>query len=90
MINNTKNQGEILNTENVLGKYKENIELIQQSLKQLELVTTKLQSEGLVEIEKLANELSMLQKLSTSIEFKAKLLICNNGETIETSTPDAM
>ncbi|EON70559.1 hypothetical protein [Lysinibacillus sphaericus] len=88
MIKNTNNQSEILDTENVLGKYKENIELIQQSLKQLELVTTKLQSEGLVEIEKLANELSMLQKLSTSIEFKAKLFICNNGETIETSTPE--
>ena len=88
MIKNTNNQGEILDTENVLGKYKENIKLIQQTLKQLELVTTKLQSEGLVEIEKLANELSMLQKLSTSIEFKSKCLICNNGETIETSASE--
>ncbi|MFA1738783.1 hypothetical protein [Lysinibacillus fusiformis] len=84
MIKNSNNQGEILDTENVLGKYKENIELIQQSLKQLELDITELQSEGLVEIEKLAIELSKLQKLSTSIEFKAKLLICDNGETIET------
>ncbi|MED4886550.1 hypothetical protein [Lysinibacillus fusiformis] len=88
MLKNLNNQGEIFDTENILGKYKENIELIQQSLKQLELVITKMQSEGLVEIEKLANELSMLQKLSTSIEFKAKRLICNNGETIETSTPE--
>ncbi|MFJ7953537.1 hypothetical protein ACIQZG_18705 [Lysinibacillus sp. NPDC096418] len=88
MIKNTNNQGEILDTENILVKYRENIELIQQSLKQLELVITKLQSEGLVEIEKLANELSMLQKLSTSIDFKAKLLICNNDETVETSTPE--
>lgn len=86
MIKNKNNQGEILDTENVLGKYKENIELIQQSLKQLELNISKLRSEGLVEIEKLAIDLSELQKLSTSIEFKAKLLICDNGETIETST----
>jgi len=77
-----------LDTENNLSKYKKNIDLVQQSLKQLELVITKMQSEGLVEIEKLANELSMLQKLSTSIEFKAKCLICNNGETIKTSTPE--
>ncbi|MFJ6268005.1 hypothetical protein ACIQGW_23925 [Lysinibacillus xylanilyticus] len=77
----TNNQGEKLDTENILVKYKEKIELIQQSLKQLELVITKMQSEGLVEIDKLANELSMLQKLSTSIEFKTKCLICNNGET---------
>lgn len=88
MIKNTNNQGEILDTENVLGKYKENIELIQQSLKQLELDISKLRSEGLVEIEKLAIDLSELQKLSTSIEFKAKFLICDNGETIETSTPE--
>ncbi|QDP99630.1 hypothetical protein FOH38_03115 [Lysinibacillus fusiformis] len=87
MIKNTNNQGEILDTENSLGKYKENIVVIQQSLKQLEQVITKLQSEGLVEVEKLAIELSMLQKLSTSIEYKAKCLVCNNGETIETSTP---
>lgn len=77
-----------MNTENILGKYKENIELIQQSLKQLELVITKMQSEGLIEIEKLANDLSMLQKLSTSIEFKAKCLIRINDETIETSTTE--
>lgn len=82
------NQSEILDTENVLGKYKENIELIQQSLKQLELAISKLRSEGLVEIEKLAIDLSELQKLSTSIEFKAKLLICDNGETIKTPTPE--
>ena len=85
MYKKTHNQDEILDTENVLERYKESIDLIQQSLKQLELVTTKMQSEGLIEIEKLANELSMLQKLSTSIEFKTKLLICKNGETIETS-----
>ena len=77
-----------MDTENNLSKYKKNIDLVQQSLKQLELVITKMQSEGLVEIEKLANELSMLQKLSTSIEFKAKCLICNNDETVETSTPE--
>ncbi|MGE7091091.1 hypothetical protein ACQKII_06435 [Lysinibacillus sp. NPDC048646] len=88
MLKNSNIQSEILDTKNILGKYKEDIVVIQQSLKQLEHVITKLQSEGLVEIEKLANELSMLQKLSTSIEFKAKCLICNNGETIETSTPE--
>ncbi|MGN4128004.1 hypothetical protein ACMGD3_23820 [Lysinibacillus sphaericus] len=88
MHKNENNQGEILGTENILEKYKEGIESIQQSLKQLEQVITKMQDEGLVEIEKLANELSMLQKLSTSIEFKAKSLICNNGETIETSTAE--
>ncbi|WP_375106147.1 hypothetical protein AB9L15_05175 [Lysinibacillus fusiformis] len=86
MIKNKNNQGEILDTENVLGKYKENIELIQQSLKQLELDISKLRSEGLVAIEKLAIDLNELQKLSTSIEFKANLLICGNGETMETST----
>ncbi len=88
MLKNANNQGEVLDTENILGKYKENIELIQQLLKQFELVITKMPNDRLVEIEKLANELSMLQKLSTSIEFKAKCLICNNGETIETSTPE--
>lgn len=88
MLKNSNIQSEILDTKNILGKYKEDIVVIQQSLKLLEHVITKLQSEGLVEIEKLANELSMLQKLSTSIEFKAKCLICNNGETIETSTPE--
>lgn len=88
MLKNTNNQVEILDTNNILGKYRENVEIIQQSLKQLEQVVTKLQSEGLVEIEKLTNELSMLQRLSTSIEYKAKYLICNNGETIETSTPE--
>jgi len=84
MIKDTNNQEEILDTENILGNYMENLELIQQSLKQLELVISKLQSEGLVEIEKLANEISMLQKLSTSIEFKAKLITCNKGDSIET------
>ncbi|WP_342556661.1 hypothetical protein [Lysinibacillus sp. FSL P4-0201] len=84
MIKNTNNQGEILVTEKVLGKYRENIELIQQSLKQLELVITELQSEGLVGVEKLAIELRKLQKLSTSIEFKAKLITCNKGDSIET------
>lgn len=84
MIKNTNNQSEILDTENVLVKYRENIELIQQSLKQVELAISRLQSEGLVEIEKLAIELSMLQKLSTSIEVKAKLITCSKGGSIET------
>jgi len=45
-----------------------------------------LQSEGLVELEKLTNDISKLQILSTSINFKAKSLICNNSKTIETLT----
>ena len=84
MIKDTDNQEEILDTEIIIGKYMENIELIQQSLKQFELVISGLQSEGLVEIEKFSNELSMLQKLSTSIEFKANLIICNKSDSIET------
>ncbi|MEK5431820.1 hypothetical protein MKY88_13235 [Lysinibacillus sp. FSL R7-0073] len=57
---------------------------VQRPLKQLELVISGLQSEGLVEIEKFSNELSMLQKLSTSIEFKTKLITCNKSGSIET------
>ena len=83
MIKDTTNQDDILDTEKILEKYMENLELIQQSLKQLELDTSRLQSQGFVEIEKQANELSMLQKLSTSIEFKAKLITCNKCDSIE-------
>ncbi|TKI66903.1 hypothetical protein FC756_14325 [Lysinibacillus mangiferihumi] len=85
MLKNANNHGQILDTEHVLEKYQENIELIQKLLNQLEQDVSNLQSEGLVEIEKLANDLSMLQKLSTSIEIKAKCFICNHSETIETS-----
>ncbi|MGE7673246.1 hypothetical protein ACQKMV_06625 [Lysinibacillus sp. NPDC094403] len=84
MQKNTNNKIEILDTKIILEEYKENIEFIQKSLKQLELEISNLQSGGLVELEKLANELSMLQMLSTSIKFKANSLICNNRKTIET------
>ncbi|MFF2176272.1 hypothetical protein ACFVT8_07420 [Lysinibacillus sp. NPDC058147] len=84
MQKNTNNNIEILDIKNILEEYKENIEFIQKSLKQLELEISNLQSEGLVELEKLANELSMLQMLSTSIKFKANCLTCNNSKTIET------
>ncbi|MED4886174.1 hypothetical protein MKY88_13180 [Lysinibacillus sp. FSL R7-0073] len=84
MIKDTNNQEEIVDTEIIIGKYMENIELIQQLLKQFELVISGLQSEGLIEIEKFSNELSMLQKLSTSIEFKAKLITSNKSDSIET------
>ncbi|MFB7157836.1 hypothetical protein [Lysinibacillus sp. NPDC056232] len=81
MLKNTNKKVEILETKIILEKYKENIELIQKSLNQLELEVSNLQSEGLIELEKLTNELSMLQMLSTSIEFKTNL-ICNNNKTI--------
>ncbi|MFE3573982.1 hypothetical protein [Lysinibacillus sp. NPDC059133] len=81
MLKNTNKKVEILETKFILEKYKENIELIQKSLNQLELEVSNLQSEGLIELEKLTNELSMLQMLSTSIEFKTNL-ICNNNKTI--------
>ncbi|MGE7989381.1 hypothetical protein [Lysinibacillus fusiformis] len=84
MIKDTNNKEKILDTEIILWKYMENIKLIQQSLKQLELIISGVQSEGLVEIEKFSKELSMLQKLSTSIEFKAKLITCNKSDSIET------
>ncbi|MGE7998143.1 hypothetical protein ACQKOF_05625 [Lysinibacillus sp. NPDC093190] len=84
MQKNTNNKVEILDAKIILEEYKENIEFIQKSLKQLELEISNLQSGGLVELEKLANELSMLQMLSTSIKFKANSLICNNSKTIET------
>ena len=85
MLKNTNKNIEILETKIVLEKYKENIESIQKSLNQLELEVSNLQSEGLVELEKLANELNMLQLLSTSIKFKANNLNCNNNNTIVTS-----
>jgi len=84
MQKNTNNKIEILDINIILEEYKENIEFIQKSLKQLELEISNLQSGGLVELEKLANELSTLQLLSTSIKFKANCLICNNSKTIET------
>lgn len=85
MQKNTNNKIEILDINIILEEYKKNIEFIQQSLKLLELEISMLQSEGLDELEKLANELSMLQLLSTSIKFKANSLICNNhSKTIET------
>ncbi|MCL1697347.1 MULTISPECIES: hypothetical protein [unclassified Lysinibacillus] len=87
MLKNTKNNREVNDTVIILEKYKKDIELIQKSLKQLEIELSKLQGEGLVEVEKLVNNVSMLQKLSTSVEFKAKNLICNNN-TIETSLPE--
>lgn len=83
MLKNTNKKVEILETKIILEKYKENIEWIQKSLNQLELEVSNLQSEGLVELEKLANELNTLQLLSTSIKFKANILTCNNN-TIET------
>ncbi|MEY9973678.1 hypothetical protein ABH966_004078 [Lysinibacillus sp. RC46] len=86
MQKNTNNKIELIDTKIMLEKYKEEIELIQKSLKQLELEISNLQSEGLVEIEKLTNDLSKLQLLSTSIKFKAKCLTCNNSKTIETLT----
>ncbi len=86
MQKNTNNTIEIINTKFILEKYKENIELVQKSLIQLELEISHLQSEGLVELEKLINDISKLQILSTSINFKAKSLICNNSKTIETLT----
>lgn len=82
MLKNTNKKVEILETKIILEKYKENIESIQKSLKQLELEVSHLQSEGLVELEKLSNELNMLQLLSTSIKFKANNLNCNNNKTI--------
>ncbi|MFJ7982631.1 hypothetical protein ACIQ1D_20495 [Lysinibacillus xylanilyticus] len=82
----TNKKIELIDTKIMLEKYKENIELVQKSLNQLELEISKLQSEGLVELEKLTNDLSKLQILSTSINFKAKNLICNNSKTIETLT----
>ncbi|MGE8036216.1 hypothetical protein B1B04_15045 [Lysinibacillus sp. KCTC 33748] len=85
MLKNTNKNVEILETKIILEKYKENIESIQKSLSQLELEVSNLQSEGLVELEKLANELNMLQLLSTSIKFKANSLNCNNNKTIVTS-----
>ncbi|MFC9540169.1 hypothetical protein ACFTQ7_09835 [Lysinibacillus sp. NPDC056959] len=84
MLKNTKNV-EILETKIILEKYKENIESIQKSLNQLEFEVSHLQSEGLVELERLANELNMLQLLSTSIKFKANNLNCNNNKTIVSS-----
>ncbi|MEB2298971.1 hypothetical protein LAV72_04960 [Lysinibacillus xylanilyticus] len=84
MPKNTNNKVEILETKIILEKYKENIESIQKSLNQLELEVSNLHSEGLVELEKLANELNMLQLLSTSIKFKANTLNCNNNKTIVT------
>ncbi|MCY9549892.1 hypothetical protein [Lysinibacillus xylanilyticus] len=86
MQKNTNKKIELIDTKIILEKYKENIELVQRSLNQLELGISKLQSEGLVELEKLTNDLSKLQILSTSINFKAKSLICNNSKTIETLT----
>ncbi|GAB0167997.1 hypothetical protein LSPCS325_14340 [Lysinibacillus sp. CTST325] len=86
MPKNTNNKIELMDTKIMLEKYKEDIEFIQKSLKQLELEISYLQSEGLVEIEKLTNDLSKLQLLSTSIKFKAKCLICTNSKTIETLT----
>ncbi|MGE7926806.1 hypothetical protein [Lysinibacillus xylanilyticus] len=86
MQKNTNKKIELIDTKIMLEKYKENIELVQKSLKQLELEISNLQSEGLVELEKLTNDLSKLQILSTSINFKAKSLICNNSKTIETLT----
>ncbi|QPQ30893.1 hypothetical protein [Lysinibacillus sp. JNUCC 51] len=86
MQKNTNKKIELIDTKIILEKYKENIELVQKSLKQLELEISTLQSEGLVELEKLTNDLSKLQRLSTSINFKAKSLICNNSKTIETLT----
>lgn len=82
MLKNTNKKVEILDTKIILEKYKENIESIQKSLNQLELEVSHLQSEGLVELEKLSNELNMLQLLSTSIKFKANNLNCNNNKTI--------
>ncbi|MFJ7734031.1 hypothetical protein ACIQXF_19405 [Lysinibacillus sp. NPDC097231] len=87
MVKKTNKQVEILDTQIILEKYKENIELMQKSLKQCELDISKLQSEGLMELEKLAIELSMLQKLSTSIEMKANGLICDDSKANETSIP---
>ncbi|MGE7949698.1 hypothetical protein [Lysinibacillus sp. NPDC093688] len=84
MPKNTNNKVEILETKIILEKYKENIESIQKSLNQLELEVSNLHSEGLVELENLANELNMLQLLSTSIKFKANTLMCNNNKTIVT------
>ncbi|MGE7689620.1 hypothetical protein ACQKMI_10430 [Lysinibacillus sp. NPDC097214] len=84
MPKNTNNKVEILETKIILEKYKENIESIQKSLNQLELEVSNLHSEGLVELEKLADELNMLQLLSTSIKFKANTLMCNNNKTIVT------
>jgi len=84
MLKNTNKKVEILETKIILEKYKENIESIQKSLNQLELEVSNLQNEGLVELERLANELNTLQLLSTSIKFKANSLICNNNKTIET------
>jgi len=85
MQKNTNKKVEILETKVILERYKENIESIQKSLNQLELEVSNLQSEGLVELEKLAIELNMLQLLSTSIKFKANNLNCNNNKTIVTS-----
>ncbi|MGN4125306.1 hypothetical protein ACMGD3_09900 [Lysinibacillus sphaericus] len=87
MFDNKKADDGVHEIEKTLSQYKENIQIMQQSLEKMELVVAHLQSEGLLEAKKLAHELNMLQRLSTSIEFKAKCLICNNGETIETSTP---
>lgn len=84
MQKNINNKIEILDIKIILEEYKENIEFIQKSLKKLELEISNLQSGGLVELEKLANEVSMLQMLSTSIKFKANCFICNNSKTIET------
>ncbi|UPW85245.1 hypothetical protein [Lysinibacillus sp. Ag94] len=86
MQKNTNNKIELIDPKIMLEKYKEDIELIQKSLKKFELEIRLLQSEGLVEIEKLSNDLSKLQLLSSSIKFKAKCLICNNNKTIETLT----
>jgi hypothetical protein len=86
MQKNTNKKIEIMDTKIILEKYKEDIELIQKSLKQLELEIKQLQSEGLVEIEKLTNDISKLQILSTSINFKAKCLISSNSKTIEILT----
>ncbi len=71
-----------MDTKIVLEKYKENIEDIQKSLKQLELEISHLQREGLIELDKLANELSTLQMLSMSIKFKANSLSCKSSKTI--------
>ena len=86
MQKNTNKKIEIMDTKIILEKYKEDIELIQKSLKQLELEISNLQNEGLVEIEKLTNDLSKLQILSTSIKFKAKCLISSNSKTIKILT----
>lgn len=86
MQKNTNNKIELIDTKIMLEKYKEDIELIQKSLKKFEMEIRFLQSEGFVELEKLRNDLSKLQLLSSSIKVKAKCLICSNSKTIETLT----